>query len=68
MMLLRLGVLAIIIVVVVIEAAIVAVIKDYSKGNQKVFQKRLYIWAAWNSAIIVGGYYLATGTLLGMEL
>ena len=64
-MLVRIGVILIVAFIALIEAAIIAVIKDYSKGNQQLFQRRLIIWAAWNSGIITAGYFLATGTLLG---
>ena len=67
-MLVRISVILIVAFIALIEAAIIAVIKDYSKGNQQLFQRRLIIWAAWNSAILVAGYYLATGTILGVEL
>ena len=67
-MLVRIGVILIVAFIALIEAAIIAVIKDYSKGNQQLFQRRLIIWAAWNSGIITAGYYLATGTILGIEL
>lgn len=67
-MLVRIGVILIVAFIALVEAAIVAVIKDYSKGNQKLFQRRLIIWAAWNSSILIAGYYLATGTLLGAKL
>ena len=66
-MLTRLGVLAIIIIVATIEAAIVSVMRDSARGNKKLFHKWLIIWAGINTTIIVVGFYLATGTLLGIK-
>jgi heme/copper-type cytochrome/quinol oxidase subunit 2 len=68
MLLQRIGILAIILIVVVFEAAIVSVMKDNARGNKKQFHKWLIIWAAVNSAIIVIGFFLATGTFLGVKL
>ena len=66
-MLTRIGVLAIIIIVATIEAAIVSVMRDSARGNKKLFHKWLIIWAGINTTIIVVGFYLATGTLLGIK-
>lgn len=68
MILERIGILAIILIVGVIEAAIVSVMRDSARGNKKLFHKWLIIWAAVNSTIIVIGFFLATGTLLGVKL
>lgn len=67
MILERIGILAIILIVGVIEAAIVSVMRDSARGNKKLFHKWLIIWAAVNSAIIVIGIYLSTGTLIGVK-
>lgn len=69
-MLTRIGVLAIIIIVATIEAAIVSVMKDNSKKMRypkQAFHRWLIIWAGINTTIIVVGFYLATGTLLGIK-
>lgn len=68
MILQRIGVVLLIALVVLFEAAIVAVMKDSSKkmpNPTKAFQKWLIIWAATNTTIIVVGWFIATGTILG---
>ena len=67
MILERIGILAIILIVGVIEAAIVSVMRDSARGNKKLFHKWLIVWAGINTTIIVVGFYLATGTLLGIK-
>jgi hypothetical protein len=67
MILTRIGIVAIIGIIIVFEAAIVLVMKDSARGNKKLFHKWLIIWAAVNSAIIVIGIYLSTGTLIGVK-
>lgn len=67
MILTRIGIVAIIGIIIVFEAAIVSVMKDSARGNKKLFHKWLIIWAGINTTIIVVGFYLATGTLLGIK-
>lgn len=68
MILTRIGIVAIIGIIIVFEAAIVSVMKDSAKGNKHLFHKWLIIWALVNTVIIVVGYDLATGTLLGIKI
>lgn len=67
-MLARIGIVILIGIVVLVEAAIVAVMRDSAHGNKHLFHKWLIIWAAVNTTIVVVGYYILTGTLLGIEL
>lgn len=68
MILERIGILAIILIVGVIEAAIVSVMRDSARGNKKLFHKWLIIWAGINTTIIVVGSYIFTGTILGWNV
>lgn len=65
-MLLRTLVVVIIGIIVVFEAAIIAVMKDSAKGDKQLFHKWLIIWAAVNTGIILVTHYIITGTLLGL--
>lgn len=71
-MLARLGIVVLVGIVILFEAAIVSVMKDSANAKlataeekRKLFQKWLIIWAAINSTIVIVGYYIFTGTLLG---
>ena len=58
-------------IIVIFEAAIVSVMNDSSKkmpNPAKSFHKWLIIWAAVNSAALIIGTYIFTGTFLGFEL
>jgi len=71
MILERIGILAIILIVGVIEAAIVSVMKDNSKkmrNPKQAFHRWLIIWAAVNTTIIIVSIYLSTGTLIGVKI
>lgn len=68
MILARIGVVLIVALVAIVEAAIVSVMKDSAKGDKKLFQKWLIRWAAVNTAIVVVGYFIATGTILGIKI
>lgn len=70
-MLARVGIVLLIAVIILFEAAIVSVMKDSSKKTfrpKHYFHKWLIIWAAVNTAIIVVGYYIITGTILGVQI
>lgn len=74
-MLARIGIVVLVGIVILFEAAIVSVMKDSAnarllpiKEKRKLFQKWLIIWAAVNTTIVVVGYYIFTGTLLGWQL
>jgi len=67
MILARIGVIVIVALIVIVEAAIVSVMKDSAKGNKQLFHKWLIVWAAINTTIVVVVYYIATGTLLGIK-
>lgn len=66
MILERIGILAIILIVGVIEAAIVSVMRDSARGNKKLFHKWLIIWAGINTVVLIIGTYIFTGTFLGI--
>jgi hypothetical protein len=75
MILQRIGVVLLLALLVAFEAAIVSVMKDSANSTlgtiqqkKRLFHKWLIIWAAVNTAIIVVGWYVGTGTLLGVEL
>jgi len=70
-MLTRIAIVILIGFVILCQAAIISVMKDESKKTshpQKSFHRWLIIWAAINSTIIIVGYYIFTGTLLGWQL
>lgn len=70
-MLARIAIVVIVGFIILCQAAIVSVMKDESKKTsnpQKSFNKWLIIWAAINSTIVIVGYYIFTGTLLGWQL
>lgn len=67
MVLARIGVLLIVGFIVLVEAVIISIMKDSAKGNKKLFHKWLIIWATVHTVIIVAGYFLATGTILGFK-
>ena len=70
-MLARTVIVIIVLFVGVLQAAIIAVMRDESKKTsdpEKAFQKSLIIWAAVNTAIVIVGFYIFTGTLLGWQL
>jgi hypothetical protein len=74
-MLARIGIVVLVGIVILFEAAIVSVMKDSAnarllpiKEKRKLFQKWLIIWAAVNTTIVVVGWYIFTGTLLGIQL
>lgn len=70
-MLARIGIVLLIGLLILFEAAIVSVMNDNSKkmpNPKKSFHKWLIIWAAINSAVLIVGTYIITGTLLGVEL
>lgn len=69
-MLARIGIV-LLIGLLIFEAAIISVMNDNSKkmpNPTKSFHKWLIIWAAVNTIIIIVGYYIATGTLLGVQI
>lgn len=68
MIIARIGILLLIGVVALIEAVIISIMKDSSKGNKKLFHKWLIIWAVVHTVIITSIYFLATGTLLGLQV
>lgn len=68
-MLARIGIVLLIGLLILFEAAIVAVMNDNSKkmpNPAKAFHKWLIIWAAVNTIILIIGFYIFTGTFLGM--
>lgn len=65
-MLLRTLVVVIIGIIVIFEAAVIAVMRDSAKGDKKLFEKWLVYWALINTGIIVVTHYIITGTLLGI--
>lgn len=71
MILQRIGVVLLLGVLIVFEAAVVSVMRDSSKKMpypQKAFHKWLIIWAFVNTAVLVIGTYIFTGTLLGWNI
>ncbi len=71
MILTRIGIVAIIGIIIVFEAAIVSVMNDNSKkmsNPTKSFHKWMIIWAAANTTIIILIAYIATGTILGWKI
>lgn len=65
-MLLRTLVVVIIGIIVIFEAAVIAVMRDSAKGDKQLFEKWLVYWALINTGIIVATHYIITGTLLGI--
>jgi hypothetical protein len=65
-MLLRIFVVVIIGIIVIVEAAVIAVMRDSAKGDKQLFQKWLVYWALVNTGIILVPHYIITGTLLGI--
>lgn len=75
MYLARIGVVVGIAIAALIEAVIISIMHDSANGKnlsikekKHLFHKWLIIWAAVNSIILVTGYYIATGTLLGISI
>ena len=71
MILERIGILAIILIVGVIEAATVSVMNDNSKkmsNPTKSFHRWMIIWAAANTTIIILITYVTTDTILGWKI
>ena len=52
-------------IIVIFEAAVIAVMRDSAKGDKQLFQKWLVYWALVNTGIIVATHYIITGTLIG---
>lgn len=74
-MLARIGIVVLVGFIVLIEAAIVAVMRDesrkkspFEKKQKELFHRWLILWAVVNTVILVVGYYIATGTILGIQL
>lgn len=70
-MLARTVIVIIILFVGVLQAAVISVMRDESKkasDPKKAFHKSLIIWAVVNTAIVIVGFYIFTGTLLGWQL
>jgi hypothetical protein len=51
-------------IIVLFQAAIIAVMKDSAKGDKQLFQKWLVYWALVNTGIVLTTHYIITGTIL----
>lgn len=66
-MLARIIIVIIILFVVMLQAAIISVMKDSAKGDSRLFQRWLINWAIVVTAITLAIYYIVNGTLPGVK-